>query len=1281
MKLFKKVLVIFSCFFMESILLYSFSNSTANGQELPDNPFLATGKDHGEITSRHIQDTKKFFNERLKKNGQYDKQKIIDFIHYLYEEKSTVVNNVYQTILFEKLQIDLYKYGKSKKKAEENSGSKGRIVSGYDEYLIPKMKELLSAVQNNEPVDKLDGIVDDFLRAYMSYFLPNGMRTYWPFDINLFHIIKKVFRSYKYKKDDPQKTYPINLINHKKYQKIIHKCLQTQVPLNHYFNSAELKKLVKCDFDISKLDPGVSPFWAKVTDEYVDNRNKQYDQYFPKKGEKIVYKRINIRSRTSPKIKAVFMRDGEEYRIKVKMGQEVNVDVAMGKILQYVGLNQDQSRYHESVRVYLGKETFEEFISAYSNKYRIESVAQFIQANGKDEVTGEEWVDINDVMIEARPKDELRVAPFDIGGWDLQNRREYRSLILVLGWLGIIDIHPGNLKLIFQKKDDKLYPMLRLFDPGASMGGPLYIDHKEQLFALGTTYRVNDFPETFIKKGRSRNEIKLRWNDWNNRYRNFQHTSWYDLKWMARNILRIPKEKLYHVLIESGMPMPVAKIFHYKLLLRRNELIDVFKLDQEFERDDVPKIENINLKDKHGYLIKKGKVKKAAFPGKNTTPIVAENIWTVFPKLLNFDIPVQKWNHDSSGTELRTGLRGMEGLKREINFLDYGKKDITTSFPIGVGVQAIVTRRVDTNTHLMNTNGKINLYKIVDSVRLRIGVDSPLLREALDKAPIIEGAANVKFYEKMFQHIHYHDNAKEAYTTKFNVIKILKNINYYAAYHLNPMEVLQNFEKIGFEMELGVGIHTAKPIVDNEISVLGGVRNIRSKYIVRDQYGHLHFYHDKNKTLFGASVLNVGNLNLVAIPLPLLSLRMAHTKFKYSLKDFIMRMPQNHRDQSRKHWNNERKLEEFKSLEKISNWNEKIELPKNVEVNYAVDAKGKKIFKGLGLLFVANKEKSKSWSKSKVQLPDGETKNFYKYNLTTNRFIGVDRMNFDFSLYDLFLKNRKKTSLNVEMDDDKHEKFVVAIKTQDYFRSRSLTEVKHLLKDLNRRYSKKTSEAFYRDYILPPEDLVKKYPKVYAVSYIFLYGESLKKKFKKISKEKVEELAYQHFTNAWYFGQKRLKKLSYREKIELKWMVSSVSQRIHKIKKLIDSKPSRKNSYKLSKAYVKLLRTLKTDVYGLYFLRKVVGSKGMFVMGEISGLLRTYSPLNDLMQLQRRRFMGRSWGEYKTRPPLQNFLRKNRLIPPSAHIDKTASDAQIFGTLETGVPGNLEPIFSHDLQF
>ena len=239
---------------------------------------------------------------------------------------------------------------------------------------------------------------------------------------------------------------------------------------------------------------------------------------------------------------------------------------------------------------------------------------------------------------------------------------------------------------------------------------------------------------------------------------------------------------------------------------------------------------------------------------------------------------------------------------------------------------------------------------------------------------------------------------------------------------------------------------------------------------------------------------------------------------------------------------------------------------------------------------------------------------------------------------------------------------------------RSNQEVKDLIADLYRSYSKDENTPFYRNYTLHEAGKENKYRKIYAMTRIFVDGRSVKKAVKKMTVSDLRQHAWKHFMmhSEIKGGIKAgIKKLSVQMKVQ------KLAARFDKLKTRLE-KYSQVPPTTIAKLMEKFLVAWNTETYGVRSLSQFLGPKGLYVMGDISGIHRSHSALQDLQQNQRRRFAGKSWGHYRVVPPIQKFLRYQRLLPPSIYITKSVTDKEMFGQLQAGVAGNIEHIFDPD---
>ena len=1234
-------------------------------------------EDHGLIDARHIQVAETFIDKNLKKSGKYSSKKIANFIKYLEKEKLSIKHDIYETKILEKLELDIRSHKKAKKDAKEDvEEHKNKVLRGYNEFLIPKMKNLLHLVSQNQSPHLWDGFVDEFIRGYIPYFVPNAYRTPMPRDISIFHTLRHFFYRFKFKKS-MNSLEANNLMVKQPNLEDVNKCLKKSIQENDYLSQEDIKNLKTCQYDISKLDPGISSLWQHPTKEKDEDIFNPDPNLFPKKDQKIYLQRVNFRGNMSPKLKVFYYNNGEKIKIKLKMGQEVHTDIATSRIFELLGLNQDKMAYVPNVKIYLNDTSYEKFKSVFINKYGLEKLTTFISGHGGE--AGNEWILVKDVLFETRINNEIRVSPVDISSWDLRNRREYRSLLMLYSWIGINNTKPANYKFIYKETQSGLRPLLRLQDVGSSLGGPSYFRKFGDLFSLFQYERVNAFPTTFMKQ-KNINEIRVDWNDFSAFKRYFDQTSWYDMKWMARKIAALNPDDIHTALLTSGMAMPVADLFRIKLILRRNEMVKMFRLESEYPLIHVPNLKKYNPKNyEHSDAIKNGKLVQKTFAGKNTLTHVQPTWQTMLQQIASFDLPVTKWKENETGHAFRTGLQGLEGLKASIGVSESDAISATTSIPLGVGVEAILTRKVSPNENYMNSHNKFRMYKILDKITFRFGLDSPMLRRAMNKIKFVGANLGIRFYEYKFSHLHYHDDIKEAYKGDFKLKKGIRNLPKFAAFKLNQLEMLREYSKIGFEPEFGLGAYSFKPIINNEIGASFGIRKQMNRYYLRDNFGQLHFFKDQLKDKYSASILNIFETGGIAVKQALLKLNHGRMNFKSKIKDYIFELDQKDRDLAPKLLTKERRLVEYKGLKKLLS-HKNIEDDGLVKENFQIKSSGASKFNFSGLLYFLNYQKSSNTSSSKVKIGN-KTHKFLRHSVSRTKQIGANQNN-GLPQMDITVFQRKKVRIITEIDKKDPKNFVLIIRTQDFFRKRKKQTLERLIHDLNRRYSKSSEEPFYKDYILPDKEVVNDFKKIYALTRIFVDGKKLLKNLDSFSDKDFKNIAKEYFSGHTDWNRyQRSEKISARKRFIVKSKIRSTLHDISKLKHELAKKKSKRSSLSIAKLYDKFVNTLEVETYGLYFLRKIVGPEGLFVMGEISGVLNSYSGLTDLQQLQRRRFAGTSWGVYRISPPIQKFLRYNRPVAPSVHIEKNISDSLIFGYLENSLAPNIEFLFGNETDF
>lgn len=1210
--------------------------------------------DHAPLAESHISVSQDYFNEKLKQGKKYDPTKIMSFIDFLKEQKEIIRRDVYETQILEALVLDVKNFTKAKKKGEKyDSHYKSRIVRGLDEYLIPSMEDLLQKVQNGSDERECDALVDKFARGFIAYYVPNSYRSRWPFDVDGIYAVQRLILPYQFKKNPKKRTEANNLQVKKPYLKELQACLGEQIQIDDYLSNEQIEELVTCGYDISRIDPGISTLWEEVTQPELIHQVDMNE--FPDQ-EKVYFKKISFRGAGSPKLKVNFYRNGKEKTLKLKLGREVNCDKAISSLYELAGLNQDQMLYRKQVKVYLGKLSYEEFISAYANKYGITDIAQYINAHGND--NGEEWILVKDALYEARSDKELRVAPADFGAWDLQNRREFRSVLVLWAWVGVNDTKLPNFKFLFKDTDEGLKPLVRLHDTGIGLGGPTFFRKPKDILTFTRYYKVNEFPEKILKINKKKDKMNLLWNDFSNRRRHFKQTTWSDLKWMVRQMAKINAEDIRKSLENSGMPREVVEIYYIKLINRRNQLISAFELEDEYPLTIVPKLKDYNPE---GLGIKNGKVVKRFFEGKNTAVQLQDNWLTFLQGLLTYNVPVSEWNHDRAGIKMNNYLKGLSAIEANLNIDTFTGPKAVTTLPLGVGVQALLSRVVRPNPQMMLSDQKARLYVVIDRVKIKFAGDSPWLTEFFNKhSPWLKVEAGLQFYEIEYTHFHYDDYFGKAYLKPFKLPEAIKDWKKYAAFKLDPLELIKTRVKYGLGATGGVGLYTGDPFINNELSLSGGVHKTTLLHALRDQYGQLHIVQDKSIDKFGAGLVNAGEVDLFQVQLPLLTLGLGRSSFKNEQHDFEFSLPKQDREDASEQLSQAQRIIDYENLRALRRGNF---ASGNVNERYAVSAKGKQKNSVFGGLFLLKQEKSRAKVTSKVKLPNGEKRYFYHRRLVKSRSLGAEDMAIDIGQSDVLVAARQRSHIITEMDRDHPKNFIVMNKIEDFFRVRTHDQIVKLLNGLNVKYSQPYLDKFYELNALPQDFDAEgqRYRKIYSITRIYVDG-----------KELCNHLLLETPTSM---------KLKLKHHVKDRRKQRSIKNTFTKIQSLLGQANEPKVSLKLAKKAEKLIAQLSMDKYGIGLLYELLGPKGMFVMGDVAGVYANFTTLQDLQQLQRRRFTARSWGSFNRPSPLQKFMRSNRLVPSLAFIEKTKRDRAIYGFLESGVAPNLEFVFNHNNSF
>ncbi len=1231
--------------------------------------------DHALLDAKHVQASEKYIQEKFKKDGVFNLEKAVAFKKFLLAERKKILADVYQTKLIENLELKVRTYDKARREANEASAEDSRYAKAHDRYLLPLIDELIDGIIAGRDSQALDGIACDFVRGYLAFHVPNPFVTIFPLDLDVLNMAFHVYFPRTYKKSDNKKVEANNLTVDATNVAQITGCLGTR-QVGSFLTEGDLMALKQCQFDISTLNPGVSPLWEKVAPDGYDNLQLENLSEFPKENQELLFKSVIFRGQASPKIKVEFINEkGEAKHLKLKFSNEVHIDRTVSKLFQFIGLNQDSMLYRSQVKVNLGDLPYEKFASQLSNKYSLAALAKIVHSRSKDsEKPG--WVVFKDVLFEAKPHSEMRLGPVDFGSWDLQNRREFRSVFLAWAWVALIDTKMPNYRMSYiSDKFGNIKPQARLQDTGYAFGTSIFLKKWRNVFAFDRQYLVNEFATECVYGNSKKDEVRVLWNDFAARSRQTDSATWSDLKWMARQIGAVPEKQIYRALIDSGMPEPVALVYHLKLMHRRNGMISAFGLEEEIPLFNVPKLEDFNpYPEDENPPVKNGRVIKKAFEDKVAIYHLQQNWATFITNLASYDVDVYNHVDYGSGQSTTVGVKGLQGLKADLNFVSDPSKKTLAKIPLAVGVYALLTRKVQPNSQVAHLNGKAHLFKIVDTVQIRFDVESPLFKTLLNQVPGLAMDLSLKFYEKKFEHIHHSDRANEAFTSPFRLHRILLNMAKYAAYEMQPLETIQHFHRFGIELQCGIGAYSAKPIFTNEVSVLAGSKKVLSCYYLRDEYGRLHVFKDKLTNAALGFNLDVATLDLFDAMIPFFRIKVGNSAFHLKTTDVLFDFDTLEKQTSLAYLTAERRDQEYDALKALEHHRDLSAFP-FVKQNYSFESEGSNKVRALGALFVFNLDQQKNESTVNIVTPSGGRRYFYRLATMQSNALGLNNFSLGIQNSDIFVKNRKRTTVTTEMDLDDPKNFILAIRSEDFYRAKNTEELFALLGDLNRRYSKTPEEAFYPPEQFPTENLDELFRKIYGLTRVFLDGGKLIEHFHNADRAMLKAAIVKHFAGkAQTTG--HISDLPIGMRSQAKAVLDDCMQVKEQIAQLESTDERLELAKKIAKEMHRIAHKLDTQVWGLVFFKELLGEEGMYVMGDVAGVHGNSSTMQDLQEQQRRRFAAQAWGTYYREPPVQKFLRFERLLPPSSLITKLMRDQDAFGALEMGIAPNL--IFTYD---
>lgn len=1173
----------------------------------------------GQLDHRHILDKDNFIKNNLKTNDYYDLIKINAFLSRIENERDFFLSNLYETKLIEEIELQISKPKKALEDAQEElDEKKSDFAIAFNQYLIPRIEKLAHEVQKDfNCLELCHGIVDEFLEVYSSFYSPNKYRSYFTNDYNL-----RSFYKHRNGYSIPLHNANIEASNLLIPTNLLERttdCLQEKIGTQIFLTQHQIQKLKSCNIDISLLNPGKSIYWNESS-ETIHSVFSRYDQYFPTDQNDLYFKKVKFSGKGSPKINSEFERNGVEYKVKLKIGgYEAHTENFIGRIGKLIGFYQDVSIYKKSQKViFEDHDEWNEFQSFMHRKYG--------NAFDNNLYSVESWgrqgkiATFRHVSLEISPKNLHKLSSPDVFGWDKKNLREFRGALLWFGYFNLADIKNGNWRLQLRETSKGLQPEMSLQDVGYAFGSGGTFNNLIEASRIITDGRnINSFKDSFLVK--KRDSLVVKWNDPMSYEKLFDTTTYADLKWMARKILRVSVSDLKYLLAQSGYSEAEQRIYLHKISARRDEIISVFDLEKEFKPARLGSYKNINIDG----IVKDGEV--IASSTDSVYEYVDSNILLNIGQFIQQNIDIGGFD---SSLQASIGSRLGVTVNPSLPFSIVEDKDF--SFYIArPGIELGFSREIKPAQFIRYEEGADQKYYAIDRYTFGLTTRSGI-QATLAKFFPVEMRAKISHFKFTFDHYRPFTTPGEALKAPATILQVLPRLKEYIKYmERNESITYSSDTEFSFRARIGRGQNYRFGIKQDRISS-------EPITIHKNKFAEFEIFQEKIKIKSNYVQLSAG-IDTPLIYIPLLSIDHAFTKYNSNSKMFHFPLEtQNLNDAISQYY-----MDTDQSLiNDLLNGNAENPLLL-AKMKYDLETNATSNSRRSMLAFLLSGKRDEIYSNSKLNF-EGNNKNFHRYYYASSDTLGIDN-----NLSAHLLWSKDKTTVEIQMDEDDPEDFVLILNNYDFKKDLTKYGLDVYLKQQNEMYSKDGASLFFDSSIIPASNEVNHYKKVMSHVRVFLYGKGLLKKLDKYWDSELNQLVSNHigsklnpvdFAKArGIYNDLRTARTLHREnKLTTKAFLSSVGKAIY---------------------------GLKTREKGVQILEKLFGKKHIFVMGEIHGILPSFNYTQNFNNKATRRFTGKSWGKYRKRPPFWKFLKDFPIQVRPGMIPYRIADDLIFSDLPT----------------
>lgn len=1173
---------------------------------------------HAPLHKNHTRVAEDFIQRHLKNDQKkFDLEKLNKFLKRLYKEKKHLASDAYETKLIEKLELELEGFKNAKKAAlKELDEKKNGLLKGYNLYLIPKIKEAIELVKSDSESVIIDGVIDQFIELYKMYYLPDAVRNIWHHDISpVTRVLGLTGYGYSPKKE--VKAEANNLVVGEELLSKVNSCLKEDLIPSHILTETQIRELKTCSIDISKLNPVTNPLI-----DLIPTPKASHKAVFPTENERITFRKMKYGSSGSPKMQASFVRSGKKYKVKIKLGFEVHSEVATTELAKSLGMHQDPIITRSKVKVYLGDISYRAFTTMWKRKYRQDNrdVANYIDSRSSPDEK-EQWIILRDAAIESSYEGVERLEGYHPEGWDHFNRREHRSLILWYGFVNMFDTKAGNHKVLIENIEDRPRILYSMQDVGYSLHHQLNFSDIVTTVKGALRYGVNAFNKSMLSHKKD-GGVHIWWADVMQDQKKFVGTTWSDVKWMARRIANLSKSDIQNAFKKASYPEPVERMYVFKLFNRRNEIIKAFNLEDEFEFYEIPDLDNYS----EAGLIENGEVIVDNFEGYTNNnrshlgvlPLVLDAISTFFKAE-----HITKKLMARITSQLELGASDEHSLWDGKNTKNFNFNKVMSNFGVSFN------RSLSKNSQRINYGPENNqIWAVHDTLSIKIGVGTGFLSKIMKDFPISVGAG-LNVWQRDFEYIHFANDWKEGFLKPFKIF------NHFFRYKKTIPDLLSKGEVFKVRDSYGFNIGASTSAILNGLQLDASIHYSWQKsnpvYFGRDAFGQLYVLQEKVRSSGVSAGINYGLSDFIMFKAPILGLNFSFNNYTYESEYYEFDLPVYELQGSKYRDNKENELLAFKLLMKEGGDN----IPALARRKFSIIGKAKVRRLYSKFLFFFGSNVSSGESEIDVTLQDGVKRKFYRSFRESSQLGGIERVNFISELSHTSVLQENTASVWVETDAVDLERMTGLLEFTFYKRRLKKKNLLKFIDRLNDKFSKSKKKEFFRDYVLPSKAEVPLYRKLHAKMRIFVKGKNLVKRLEALDTKKLS-----------YFFKRFERRCLARRRGGLCKENTYLNRFLKLRKKMIKAA---KNPKELTNLFTEFLYLFKVQKYGLEVMRDVLGPKSIFVMGEIHGILPSFSSMQQQEAVAGRRFAGHSWGSYKYTPPIRKFLKEHDFSPVSIY--------------------------------